>query len=288
MPTCKLPPEPYFRTSDPSISRLSITQRYRNLNLLLVGQLLTAVQGSLAYFAKGPLSRARAAFHLDCDANLNMNDLVEFLKSLTMSTMQIDKKFRETMPELVKDIKLLAESCAEDEPRKKRRKPPKMKIGKDGLYPGEVDHVKRWWRTHQFLVSDGDEAATHLQEVKYHITCLRTRETQLQMILILEILALEALCPAQDARDSELPGLPVGETPKKTAEPSAKKRHKHNYSTLLDIHADRLCIWQSTTLDEMQMIAAESQVKGGSETQNSARPNSDPLKDFCVDILLPL
>lgn len=244
-------------------------------------------KGSLAYFAKGPLSRARAAFHLDCDANLEMNELVEFLKSLTMSTIQIDKKFRETLPELVKDIKLLAESCAEDEPKKKRRKPKKMKLGKDGLYPGEVDHVKRWWKTHQFLVREGDEATINPQEVKYHITCLRTRETQLQMILILEILALEALHPTQDARDSQLPGLPVGDTPKKTTEPTPKKRHKHNFSTLVDIHADRLCIWQSTTLDEMQMIAAESQVKDGSETQKSARSNSDPLKDFCVDILLP-
>lgn len=241
----------------------------------------------MAYFAKGPLSRARAAFHLDCDANLEMNDLVDFLKSLTMSTMQVDKKFRETLPELVKDTKLLAESCAEDEPKKKRKKPKKMKIGKDGLYPGEVDHVKRWWRAHQFLVRD-DEATVNPQEVKYHITCLRTRETQLQMILILEILALEALHPVQDARDSQLPGLSVGDTPNKKAESTPKKRHKHNFSTLVDIHADRLCIWQSTTLDEMQMIAAESQVKNGPETQKSARANSDPLKDFCVDILLPL
>lgn len=217
-----------------------------------------------------------------------MSDLVEFLKSLTMSTIQIDKKFRETLPELVKDIKLLAESCAEDEPKKKRRKPKKMKIGKDGLYPGEVDHVKRWWTMHQFLVRDRDEAALNPQEVKYYITCLRTRETQLQMILILEILALEALHPAQDARDSQLPGLPVGETPRKTTEPTPKKRHKHNFSTLVDIHADRLCIWQSTTLDEMQMIAAESQVKDGPETHKSVRVNSDSLKDFCVDILLPL
>lgn len=217
-----------------------------------------------------------------------MNDLIEFLKSLTMSTLQIDKKFRETLPELVKDIKLLVESCAEDEPKKKRRRPKKMKLGKDGLYPGEIDHVKRWWRAHQSFFRDSDEVAVNPQEAKYHITCLRTRETQLQMILILEILALEAVRPAEDARDSQLPGLPVGDTPKKTVEPAPKKRHKHNFSTLVDIHADRLCIWQSTTLDEMSMIAAESQAKSGSETQKPARVNSDPLKDFCVDILLPL
>ncbi|KAK2611166.1 hypothetical protein N8I77_004537 [Diaporthe amygdali] len=244
-------------------------------------------KGSLAYFAKGPLSRARAAFHLDCDANLDMNDLVDFLKNLTMSTVQVDKKFRETLPELVKGMRILAESSAEDEPKKKRRKPKKMKLGKDGLYPGEVDHVRSWWRTHKSVVQDGEEATTNPQEVKYHISCLRTRETQLQMILILEILALEAVRPAEDAQDSQLPGLPVGNTPKKTVDSAPKKRHKYNFSTLVDIHADRLCIWQSTTQDEMEMIAAESQANNGSENEKSARANSDPLKDFCVDILLP-
>lgn len=243
-------------------------------------------KGSLAYFAKGPLSRARAAFHLDCDANLEMNDLVEFLKSLVMTTSQIDKKYRATLPELVNNMKILVETSDDDQAKPKRRKPKKMKLGKDGLYPGETGHVKRWWRANKPRIGD-DDATVNPQETKYHITYLRTRETQLQMVIILEILALEALHPIGNADDSQLPGMPTEDRPKETVDSLPKKRNKHNYPTLVDIHADRLCIWQSTTLDEMKMIAAESRANIGPESQKPDRVNSDPLKDFCIDILLP-
>ncbi|ROW11090.1 hypothetical protein VMCG_00973 [Cytospora schulzeri] len=243
-------------------------------------------KGSLAYFAKGPLSRARAAFHLDCDANLEMNDLVEFLKSLVMTTSQIDKKYRGTLPELVNSMKILVESSDDNEAKPKRRKPKKMKLGKDGLYPDETDHVKKWWRANKPQIGD-DDATVHPEETKYHITYLRTRETQLQMVIILEILALEAVHPVANADDSQLPGMPAEDKPKEKVDSLPRKRNKHNFPTLVDIHADRLCIWQSTTLDEMKMIAAESQANNGSESQKPDRVNSDPLKDFCIDILLP-
>ncbi|KUI65809.1 hypothetical protein VM1G_01867 [Cytospora mali] len=244
-------------------------------------------KGSLAYFAKGPLSRARAAFHLDCDANLEMNDLIEFLKSLAITTSLIDKKYRATLPELVNNMKILVESSDDADAKPKRRKPKKMKLGKDGLYPSEVDHVKRWWRANKPHIGDDDDATVNPQETKYHITYLRTRETQLQMIIILEILALEAVRPSENADDSQLPGMPAEDKPKETADSLPKKRSKHNFPTLVDIHADRLCIWQSTTLDEMKMIAAESQASVGPDNQKPDRVNSDPLKDFCIDILLP-
>ncbi|ROV91251.1 hypothetical protein VPNG_09703 [Cytospora leucostoma] len=243
-------------------------------------------KGSLAYFAKGPLSRARAAFHLDCDATLEMKDLVDFLKTLVMTTSQIDKKYRATLPELVSNLKILVESSDDGASKPKRRKPRKLKLGKDGLYPGEVDHIKRWWKVNKPRIED-DNAIVSPGETKYHITHLRTRETQLQMIIILEILALEAVRPAETADDSQLPGMPADDKLKETIETSLKKRNKHNLPTLVDIHADRLCIWQSTTLDEMKMIAAESQANNESGSQKPERVNSDPLKDFCIDILLP-
>lgn len=241
----------------------------------------------MAYFAKGPLSRARAAFHLDCDANLEMKDLVDFLKTLVMTTSQIDKKYRATLPELVSNLKMLVESSDDGAPKPKRRNSRKLKLGKDGLYPGEAGHIKRWWKANKPQIED-DNAIVSPGETKYHITSLRTRETQLQMIIILEILALEAVRPAENANDSQLPGMPADDKSKETVEPSMKKRNKHNLSILVDIHADRLCIWQSTTMDEMKMIAAESQANNEPESQKPARVNSDPLKDFCIDILLPL
>ncbi|KAI1129555.1 DNA replication regulator SLD3-domain-containing protein [Nemania abortiva] len=250
--------------------------------------------GSLAYFAKGPLSRARAAFHLDCDSTLEMSDLVEFLKSLVMTTAQIDKKYRETIPKIQSEMKTVIEDSDAEQRRAKtkprKRKIKKAKLGKDGLYPDEDDHVRRWWANHKPLPKDDEESttkSTEQQDIKLQVSLLRSRETQLQMIIVLEILSLEPLIAREAANDPQLPGLPPTEqsldSPK---EIPTKKRNKHNFPFLLDVHADRLCIWQSTALDEFNAMN-ESQTGHGLESQKSLKSTSDPLRDFCVDIIVP-
>ncbi|KAH8884558.1 hypothetical protein GQ53DRAFT_398906 [Thozetella sp. PMI_491] len=249
--------------------------------------------GSLAYFAKGPLSRARAAFHLDCDSNLDMSELIEFLKSLVMTTVLIDKKYRETVPDIISKMKMRVEDSDGCETKGKKRKTKKMKLGKDGLYPTEDENIRRWWSAHKPAASAEEDRLMSPEEIKYHISCLRGRETQLQMILILEILALELLRPTtENAEESQLPGMDSGApsgtaASKNDSEPGPKKRNRHNLPFLLDIHADRLCIWQSTTLDEVKALAESQVVIQGDAGENPARSSSDPLKDFCVDIILP-
>ncbi|KAI8963327.1 DNA replication regulator SLD3-domain-containing protein [Daldinia sp. FL1419] len=243
--------------------------------------------GSLAYFAKGPLSRARAAFHLDCDSNLDMNDLVDFLKSLVMTTAQIDKKYRETLPDLISKMKpIFQDSDAEQGSAKtKKRKSRKMKLGKNGLYPMEHEHIQKWWSARKPEFKDDEiMTTTEPQETKLQVAWLRSRETQLQMIIILEILALEPLVPPQTNLDSQLPGLPLEEIPSEV--PKDKKRSRQNLPSLVDVHADRLCIWQSTALDEVK-LPDDTQASTESEMQKSSRATSDPLKDFCVDIIVP-
>ncbi|PSR99433.1 DNA replication regulator SLD3-domain-containing protein [Coniella lustricola] len=251
-------------------------------------QALYHSKGSLAYFAKGPLSRARSAFQFDCDSNLDMGDLIDFLKSLVVGIPQIDKKYKETLPKLVEDMKVFVDSDNEPGSKPKRRKAKKMKLGKDGLWTNEVDHVKKWWRSSKPEVRE-DAASANPQAVQYHIALLRSRETQLQMILLLEIMALEAIRPAHDIPDDVLPGLPaeVSTSEKKTSEFTTKKKDKHDHSLLVNLHADRMSIWQSTTMDEMRMIAAETQAKDDQDSQSNTAADSDPLKDFCVDIIVP-
>ncbi|KAI1112828.1 DNA replication regulator SLD3-domain-containing protein [Nemania sp. NC0429] len=250
--------------------------------------------GSLAYFAKGPLSRARAAFRLDCDSVLEMGDLVEFLRSLVLTTAQIDKKFRETIPKIQSVMKTALEDSdveqGQGKAKPKKRRTKKMKLGKDGLYPGEIEHVRKWWTACRPLPGDDEEAATKSTEqrdVKLQLSLLRSRETQLQMILILEILCLEPLIVDETANNPQPPGLPLTEesagSPKQIP---AKKRSKHNFPFLLDVHADRLCIWQSTALDELSMTN-ESQIGSRPVSRRSSKSTSDPLKDFCVDIIVP-
>ncbi|CCC10225.1 hypothetical protein SMACR_02802 [Sordaria macrospora] len=247
-------------------------------------------KGSLAYFAKGPLSRARAAFHLDCDLNLEMNDLIDFLRSLVLTTALIDKKYRETLPEVIGKMKTVVEDSdqgrAQPKPRKKRAKKPKL--GKNGLYPSEEEHIERWWVTHKPSTIQDDEKMATAPEAKHHISVLRRRETQLQMIIILEILALEPLNrPVEATEDSQLPGLETqGTLGGAKPEANKKKSRTTNLPLLLDMHADRLCIWQSTTLDEVKALT-DSQPSADDQESPAENSNSDPLRDFCVDIIVP-
>ncbi|QPH01037.1 hypothetical protein C2857_005229 [Epichloe festucae Fl1] len=242
--------------------------------------------GSLAYFAKGPLSRARSAFHLDLESNLEMEDLVDFLKSLILTTVQIDKKYRETIPEVIGKMKAFVDSS--DEGGKKKRKPRKMKLGKDSLYPLEDESIRKWWNTNK-PEPTGHDMNISPSQLKSHVSMLRTRETQLQMILILEILALEPLSNVREAAESNLPTLPGAESqlPEPSMAPPAKKRNKHNLPVLVDVHADRLTIWQSTASDEQLMMSDSQPAQASADGQVQQKASSEPLKDFCVDVIVP-
>ncbi|KAG6215186.1 hypothetical protein E4U34_005754 [Claviceps purpurea] len=243
--------------------------------------------GSLAYFAKGPLSRARSTFHLDLESNLDMQDLIDFLKGLILTTVQIDKKYRETIPEVISKMKPFEDSS--DDGSRKRRKPRKMKLSKNALYPLEDESIRKWWSANK-PEPTGDSMAISPSQVKSHVSVLRTRETQLQMILILEILALEPLGNACEAAGSSLPTLP-GAEPQAVLEtsitPPVKKRNKHNLPVLVDVHADRLTIWQSTASDEQLLLGDTQPSQVSADGCSQQKASSEPLRDFCVDIIVP-
>lgn len=213
-----------------------------------------------------------------------MGDLIDFLKSMILTTVQVDKKYRETVPELLAKPQGHAESSDEGTRRKKRSR--KMKLGKNGLYPLEDEMVQKWWSLHKPELKE-DQTSPSPAEIRSHIAMLRTRETQLQMILILEILALEPLKMSSDAAESMLPDLPGAATPQDSmAPPAQKKRSKHNLPVLLEVHADRLTIWQSTAFDD-HVWSSESQA-AAAESQPDKQATSEPLRDFCVDVIVPL
>ncbi len=64
-----------------------------------------------------------------------MDDLVDFLKSLVMTTTTLDKKYRETIPQILEDMKSRVESSEDGEAKSKKKKAKKMKLGRKGLYP---------------------------------------------------------------------------------------------------------------------------------------------------------
>lgn len=229
-------------------------------------------------------------FHLDLESELDLGDLLDFLRSQILSTVQIDKKYRETVPELLSRAGANVESS--DEGRRKRRRSKKMKIGKDGLYPGEDESIRAWWAANKPELKE-DESGVSMTDIKAHASLLRTRETQLQMIIILEILALEPLTAQEQPPDTDLPSLPgLAESSAKMAPPPlpppAKKRSKHNLPVLVDVHTDRLTIWQSMASDE-QLLLQDTQVPSPSlQNEIQQKASSEPLRDFCVDVIVPL
>ncbi|KAI1265750.1 DNA replication regulator SLD3-domain-containing protein [Xylariaceae sp. FL1019] len=249
---------------------------------------------SLAYFAKGPLSRARAAYHYDCDSTLEMGQLVGFLKSLTMATTLIDKKYRDTIPAILSQMKINVDETDADqsEPKPRKGQPKrykKYKLRKDGLWNYEDDLVKNWWTAQQSLFKDDEETntkSTKHQDIKVLISRLRSRETQLQMIILLEVLALEPLLAHETLNDATLPGFEPTKDSSQPKDDLIKKKSKNDLLKLLNTHADRLCIWQSTILDEFDTLN-ESQGGAGRESQKSSKATADPLKDFCRDIIIP-
>lgn len=233
------------------------------------------------------MSRARAAFHLDLDSNLDINEYVTFLESLVMSTTFLDKKYRDGVPTCVSLVDVHDHSGEENQPMKakKRKTSKKMKLGKNGLYPSEDTLVRKWWETHGEDADLGIPGNSKEELTRTRISLLRIRETQLQMIIVLEILALQPLASAAKDNAYDLPSaLPSIEVVDAKEKPVKAKKPDH-LSTLIDGHVDRLCIWQSLASESMK--GPETVTASIGPGQQSKATDNIP-RDFCVEVIIPL
>ena len=219
-----------------------------------------------------------------------MNSHIEFLEGLILSTTLIDKKYRDGLPGCISLLDIQDESGNEANQvagnPKKRRSSKKMKPGKNGLYSAEDILIRRWWASHDDDSEYGGLGATKEEITKSRVSQLRIRETQLQIIVILEVLALKPLASAPEDDGEFLPAaLPTTETIDGKEKATKPKKPDH-LTMLIDVHIDRLCIWQSIALE-----ATKAPV-GGRPIQGSAasllKPTDNILRDFCVEVIAPL
>jgi len=203
----------------------------------------------------------------------------------------MDIKYHETLPNLVKDLPF--GSLSDDEGAsmiaaigEKARKSKRTRVGKNGLYAGEDLKATRWWLGRDMSHMGRDSTDTREDAIRTTLLGQKARETQLQIILAFETLALEA--SAIDSTFSSAPAdLPDAEV---DSEKKPKKRKKpQDLTTLVEILADRLCIWQSMSIDAAKMSSNENK----SDTQREAKmtigvAGNDYLRQFCVDVVLPL
>ena len=205
-----------------------------------------------------------------------------------LSVQTNSKKYEKTLPGLISELPVGITLHDEDDQMNARiRKSKKRKkVGKDGLFPGEESYVLKWWFKREEASPLQGPEDTREQRIKNSLVEQRARETQLQIILILEIVALEAAGSAQSGTDHK--PLGGGHESTGTERPSESKAPKkpQNLSTLLDILIERLCIWQSTNHDDSVSIGKSSSIT--SKTMEPHGGNGDRLRDFCFEVIIPL
>jgi DNA replication regulator SLD3 len=223
-----------------------------------------------------------------------LNDHIAFLESLVMSTTLIDKKYRDGIPTCIALIDIHDHSAEEatqaSGKTKKKKSSKKMKPGKNGLYPTEDALIRRWWTSHDDDAESGTPGSSREELTKQRISQLRIRETQLQMIVILEVLALQPLASATEDTGIGLPAaLPASEVAE-VKDKSVRAKKPDHLIMLIDVHIDRLCIWQSIALEAGKSSAntsgkASGQIDG---TTTAVKHADNMLRDFCIEIIAPL
>ena len=249
---------------------------------------------SLAYFAKGPLSRARAACQSQECTVPESCVLVEFLRSNILSVAINHKKYTATMPHFIQEIPVGVTEDDEGGPimsaiyKKGEKSKKRKRISKGGFLPGEEDYLIRWWLNREGSLVVTGPAGSREGRMKSAIQEQRGRETQLQIILVLEVLALEVAFASQKQTSSTVAHTLKGEDEADT--PKLKRSKKpQDLNILLDILVDRLCIWESTN-QEGPMSRVEDSSNLMSETPEDPTEGStkDRLRDFCVEVIIPL
>lgn len=223
-----------------------------------------------------------------------MNELIGFLEGLILPTAVVDKKYRDGVPKLLST--LMPDGSTEDGneiPKVKKLKSKRLKPGKNGLYPAEDTYISRWWGSYDTGADTDAPGGSREDVMRKRVGQLRIREMQLQMIVILETLALQSLATPPTDQSGELPS--IGQIDgisdcKTTIYPKPKK--PLDLSGLIEVSMDRLCIWQSLAAEDGR---AASTREGASNT--GPKPSSlasthdhaaDILREFCIEVIVPL
>lgn len=255
----------------------------------LVRQYLEALyttRASLAFFAKAPLSRARAAFSTS-NQDHTTSDLAVFLRSMIMKIDQMGKKYREILPEMIKQLP--AVSVSDDETnrptKKKSRKVKKPKLGKSGVYGFEHEFIRRWWFGAASHVQTVDPSEPAEKRLKRQLAELQTRETLAQIILILEVLALETSIEKSIRTAPDDPQTIEDAVITRPVLVRTTSKKPQDLQTLLELLMDKLSIWQS--VDTASDFGLEDQDK--KDKESTAKPiDRNGLATFCTEVVVPL
>ncbi|KAF2856249.1 hypothetical protein T440DRAFT_485372 [Plenodomus tracheiphilus IPT5] len=250
----------------------------------LAQQYLDAVylsKTSLAYFAKGPMTRIRNTFTAPEEGAPATHELVTFLRAMILNAKASEKKYYDKLPAVIKALP--PGSLSDDEHvRKARRSKKKVKLSREGIYPGEDLMIRKWWLS-ELPSGDGMGAETIDQRIRRRIGDLRVRETLAQLILMLEIVALESLSTYKPPHDDNAADAENTQCTK----PKKRIKRLDDMNLQLDLLLDKLCIWHAT--EELGILDFDTRpITQGEGSDGTGKPGaSDRLHSFCVEVIVP-
>ena len=242
---------------------------------------------SLAFWAKGPLSRARAQSRTP-DASFGLEALRESYLSMVHPTKKMDLKYKESVSNKIKALLTTDQDIAEANKVSKKRTPKKTKLGKDCLYTGEDITIANWWRSRE--LKQGIAASSGLPEndLTKAISDLRNRETEMQLLLILEVLYIDKLLLKAAETSAASPGPEIKEEAAEDVaavlySKSGRNKKQRDLNAELDANAERLSIWHTVAIEDI----LSSPEKTREANQSSTNSSKDKLRDFCRDVIIP-
>jgi len=240
---------------------------------------------SLAFYAKGPLRRTRLQA-TSSDSQYSVEDLANFYRESLLPSKKIDVKYKDSLPDLVASLSPLPVHAGDVTLGFTKKKSKKKKMGKDCLWPGEAELIERWWRTRE-IKQTIFSAQSQANEVRNAISDVRIRESEMQILLMLEIMLLENyLAKSVKAppvpRDPEVKLESVEDYTGTILAKAPQEKKKRDLTPELDMLVDRLCIWQ--TIGTEDLLASPDKVQ---EDAPTTRKSKDLLRDFCADIIVP-
>ncbi|KZM24414.1 uncharacterized protein EKO05_0001566 [Ascochyta rabiei] len=257
----------------------------------LVQQYLDAVytsKTSLAYFAKGPITRIRNTFtSTEADAPPT-HELASFLRSMLLSPKAGEKKYHEKLPAVIRAIPVgaVSDDDANGKPSKVKKSKKKTKLSRDGVYPMEDVFIKKWWRSEMLSAENAGHETTEIR-MRRKIGDLRVRETLAQMILILEVIALESLVTYAVRSEERLPVGEIRLQDESQIHPKKRKKKLDDIALQLDLLLDKLSIWHATEEVGILDFDARSTKQHNNADGLEKDGASDRLHGFCVEVVVP-
>ncbi|KAK6335614.1 hypothetical protein TWF696_002381 [Orbilia brochopaga] len=241
--------------------------------------LLYTSKSPLQYLPKTSLSRARVVFQTNGDPPASRLDLLLFLENMVLHIEESDEKYRNALIEIARTKRgqIGQVDKMNNEDLESVIVPPAC------LKDNEIKYVLKWLRS----LSDEDGPVRSSEQEDLHIqrsiSDLRWRESELQIILLLEIIAIKSKLPQGKLLDYEK--MKKADERKRRKREKAKtgqkpkKKKKMEPAVLLDLLVDRLCIWNSIGADNEQKATQAVPVQ-------NQKDEKDRLRLFCTEIVL--